>query len=48
MMKKLKSEFHLIVSDDEFHEIITGGGKNYPNPLQKRIQFVEDRLEHIL
>lgn len=48
MMRKLKSEYDSIITDPEFHEIITGGGKNYPKPLQKRILFVENRLGGIL
>ena len=48
IIKRLSKEFDSIKQDDEFHKITTGGGKNYPKPLQKRIRFVGDRLESII
>ncbi len=34
--------------DSRFREITTGGGKNYPNPLRDRINFVVSALEPII
>jgi len=42
---KMCDEFLLIKKDPEFRKITTGGGKNTPGALKKRIEFVERRLE---
>ncbi len=36
-----------VKKDPRFREITTGGGKNYPNPLRDRINFVVEALEPI-
>lgn len=36
-----------VKKDPRFREITTGGGKNYPNPLRDRVNFVVDALEPI-
>jgi hypothetical protein len=33
-----------IKKDPTFRNITTGGGKNYPKPLQQRIEFVEKKV----
>ena len=47
IIERLKKEFLLIKNDSEFRSITTGGGKNTPGALKKRIEFVERRLEDI-
>jgi len=46
--ERITKEFNLIKRNSDFLSITTGGGKNTPKYLQRRINFVEDRLEGIL
>lgn len=45
-MMKFDSVLRAIKLDPEFISITTGGGKNSPGPLNDRIGFVRDRLQH--
>lgn len=40
----LKDTLYGIKQDEEFRQLTTGGGKNYHNQLEKRIDFVENRV----
>lgn len=44
MMEKLKKILIKIKRDAIFKKETTGGGKNYPKPLQNRIEFVEKKV----
>ncbi|PAX99504.1 hypothetical protein CKO50_20765 [Pseudoalteromonas sp. HM-SA03] len=46
-IEKLKAKLIDIKSSGEFKEVTTGGGKNSPGPLMKRIQIVIDRLSEL-
>jgi Protein of unknown function DUF262 len=41
---KLREVLLSIKKDPTFRNITTGGGKNYPKPLQQRIEFVEKKV----
>ncbi|MBF1684842.1 MAG: hypothetical protein HXO78_09010, partial [Selenomonas sp.] len=41
---KLKTILIDIKKDQEFIDMTTGGGKNYADPLKRRIAFVEERI----
>jgi uncharacterized protein DUF262 len=41
---KLRQVLLSIKKDPTFRKITTGGGKNYPKPLQERIEFVEKKV----
>jgi hypothetical protein len=43
----LKAKLEEIKSDDEFIAVTTGGGKNSPGPLNKRIQIVIDKIAEL-
>jgi hypothetical protein len=45
-MAKLGQTLRSVKLDPEFIAITTGGGKNSPGPLARRIGFVADRLDH--
>ncbi|WP_245784007.1 DUF262 domain-containing protein [Alicyclobacillus macrosporangiidus] len=45
---KLKKVFIDIKNDPEFRQITTGGGKNYPNPLNQRIEFVTKKVREVI
>lgn len=47
-LKRLEEEFLAIKSSQDFIAITTGGGKNSPGPLEKRISFVKDRINGVL
>lgn len=44
LMERFATTLREIKLDEDFIEITTGGGKNSPGPLNRRIGFVEDRL----
>lgn len=44
MLKKLKDVFVTIKTEVDFRQLTTGGGKNTPKQLQKRVQFVEEKV----
>lgn len=43
----LKERLEKIKADDDFINVTTGGGKNSPGPLNKRIQVVVDMLDDL-
>ena len=43
----LKESLENIKADEEFIAVTTGGGKNSPGPLNKRIQIVIDKLDDL-
>lgn len=43
----LKESIENIKADEEFISVTTGGGKNSPGPLNKRIQIVIDKLDDL-
>lgn len=46
VVARLNTVLNEIKLDDQFIAITTGGGKNSPGPLNQRIAFVEQRLNH--
>ena len=46
-IQKLKTALEEIKRDSEFIKLTTGGGKNTKNLLNKRIQFVSEKLKSI-
>ncbi len=47
-IEAIRDKIEEIKSDQEFIEVTTGGGKNSPGPLNRRIQIVIDKLEDLL
>lgn len=47
-MQKLRAEIIAIKNDDEFIRLTTGGGKNTKGSLDRRVQFVSDRIGAVL
>jgi len=47
-MRKLEQAIHAIKRDEEFIRLTTGGGKNTKGSLERRVQFVSDRIGAVL
>jgi hypothetical protein len=43
-MQKFRTEIEAIKNDQEFIKLTTGGGKNTKGSLERRVQFVSDRI----
>ena len=43
-IENLKAKIEELKSDQDFINVTTGGGKNSPGPLNKRVQLVTDKL----
>ncbi len=48
VIEKLRKALLSVKKDAEFKRITTGGGKNYPRPLQERIAIVEKKVGEVI
>lgn len=48
LINRLKTLFEQIKFDLEFYQMTTGGGKNSRGLLQRRIEFVENKIKEVL